>query len=120
MKVATAADGRSVGKLLVAWRDLTHAWPAADIVRNRLLALERWDEVEEDLRHFAERVDAGTAPDLAELHSYKLSAPLPRTWQWLDGSAFRSHVQLTTMAFGVPDVWSDKPLMYQEIGRAHV
>src|SRR3546814_59162 len=117
MKFATAADGSPDGKLLVVSRDLTHAAPAADIVRNLLLALERWDEVEEDLRHFAERVDAGTAPDLAELHSYKLSAPLPRTWQWLDGSAFRSHVQLTTMAFGVPDVWSDKPLMYQ--GMSH-
>src|SRR3546814_3520629 len=86
MKFATAADGSPDGKLLVVSRDLTHAAPAADIVRNLLLALERWDEVEEDLRHFAERVDAGTAPDLAELHSYKLSAPLPRTWQWLDRS----------------------------------
>jgi fumarylacetoacetate (FAA) hydrolase len=117
MKLATCSNGTPDGQLLVVSRDLSRAAPAEGIAHNLLEALEHWDEVQADLNTLYGTVNAGTADGMAALTTYGLIAPLPRTWQWLDASAFRTHVQLTVKAFGVPDVWGDQPLMYQ--GMSH-
>ena len=117
MKLASLADGTPDGSLLVVSRDLTQAAPARHVAPNLLSAIERWDEVEADLRRLADAVMAGTAPQLAPLAMTSLAAPLPRTWQWLDGSVYRSHLDLGTRAYDTPDVWYDRPLMYQ--GMSH-
>lgn len=117
MKFATVADGTADGRLLVVSHDLSCAAPANDIAPNLLLAIERWEEVETDLKALSDAVNDGTAHGIAELDVTALAAPLPRTWQWLDASVFRTHIQLAITAFGVPDVWCDQPLMYQ--GMSH-
>jgi len=73
-------------------------------------ALERWDDVQEALAGLAKRLAAreGTPIDPA-----RLGAPLPRAWQWLDGSAYASHGALMQKAFNLPPIETDLPLMYQ-------
>lgn len=117
MKFATASDGTPDGRLLVVSRDLSCAAPADDIAPNLLTAIEGWDELEAALETRYGQVNAGTAPAICKLELTALDAPLPRTWQWLDGSVFRTHLHLTVTAFGIPDVWWDKPLVYQ--GMSH-
>nr|WP_047168673.1 fumarylacetoacetate hydrolase family protein [Sphingomonas sp. Y57] len=117
MKLASLANGRPDGQLVVVSTDLTLAAPADHIAPNLLNAIERWDDVEADLRELSAAVAAGTAAQLAPLAMDRLVAPLPRTWQWLDGSVYKTHVDLGTAAYGIPDVWYDGPLMYQ--GMSH-
>ena len=117
MKFASAANGTPDGALLVVSRDLSHAAPADAVAPSLLSALERWEEVEHALRALSDAVNAGAAPSLAPLDPATLAAPLPRTWQWLDASAFRAHIELAVAAFGVADMWNDAPLMYQ--GMSH-
>lgn len=117
MKFATFDDGTPDGRLLVVSRDLARAAPADHIASNLLSALERWDGIVADLQDLSAMVNAGKAPRMAPLDIARLAAPLPRTWQWLDGSVFRAHVDLSVEAYGVANVWSDQPLMYQ--GMSH-
>lgn len=117
MKLASIADGTPDGKLVVVSKDLTRAAPADRIAPSLLSAIERWDWVESDLRQLSAAVAAGTAAQLAPLAMESLVAPLPRTWQWLDGSVYKTHVDLGTAAYHLPEVWYDGPLMYQ--GMSH-
>jgi fumarylacetoacetate (FAA) hydrolase len=77
---------------------------------NLVGAIESWRNTELVLRSLAERLAAGESEPLdpATLH-----APLPRTWQWLDGSAFKAHAELMQVAFGHDSLQFDVPLMYQ-------
>ena len=109
MKLATRDDGTPDGELLVVSEDRTRAktvlgWP------NLLAAIRDWQAAEPELRAAAVEVEngAGGTLDLA-----KLRAPLPRSWQWLDGSAFQVHADLMRVAFGTEPIEHDKPLMYQ-------
>lgn len=117
MKLASLDDGTPDGRLIVVARDLSRAVPADHIAPNLLAAIEGWDAVASDLRLLFDALNAGEATQAAPLDVAKLAAPLPRTWQWLDGSVFRSHVDLSIEAYGVADVWGDAPLMYQ--GMSH-
>jgi fumarylacetoacetate (FAA) hydrolase len=67
--------------------------------------LERWDELAPQLAAI------GEFPEL--LDTAKLAAPLPRAWQWLDGSVYSTHAELMQIAFGLDPIESDRPLMYQ-------
>jgi fumarylacetoacetate (FAA) hydrolase len=79
-------------------------WP------NLLAAIESWRDSEPVLRALAARLDAGEGEPL---DTPQLRAPLPRTWQWLDGSAFQTHADLMQVAFGHEALPVEKPLMYQ-------
>lgn len=113
MKLATAHDGSPDGCLLLVSQDQQQAVAIPDIARTLQQALERWDEIEPALRRAADALDAGWARDARPLASWTLLAPLPRSWQWLDGSAFPVHGDLMAEAFHQPPIESDKPLMYQ-------
>ncbi|AXB80485.1 fumarylacetoacetate hydrolase family protein [Novosphingobium sp. P6W] len=108
MRLATFNDGTPDGQLLVVSADGTRAL-AADIP-NLLAAITAWSSAEPVLRALAKRVNAGKgeAFDPAQLR-----APLPRSWQWLDGSAFGTHGELMQIAFNLPPIETDRPLMYQ-------
>ncbi|MCJ1959257.1 fumarylacetoacetate hydrolase family protein [Novosphingobium mangrovi (ex Hu et al. 2023)] len=108
MRLATLADGTPDGSLVLASRDGTRCLKAP--VSNLLNAIENWDVLEPQLAALAERVEAGEGE---ALDPARLLAPLPRTWQWLDGSAFGTHGHLMQIAFGLPPVESERPLMYQ-------
>jgi fumarylacetoacetate (FAA) hydrolase len=113
VKLATAQDGSADGVLLVVSRDLQHAVVAAAIAPTLQQALERWDELSPALQSLSDALNADKLPLAKPLHSWTLLAPLPRAWQWLDGSAFATHGDLMAEAFHQPPIDTKLPLMYQ-------
>jgi fumarylacetoacetate (FAA) hydrolase len=117
MKLATERSGMPDGRLLIVARDLSRVTSADHIVPNLLAALERWTEVLPDLEELSEQLNSGQLTDARPYDPSRLLAPLPRTWQWLDGSAYPTHGQLMQRAYKLPPIPSDPPLMYQ--GMSH-
>ena len=109
MRLATRRDGTPDGELVVVSADETRAQPVPGWP-NLLAAIADWAAAEPDLRAAADRVEQGAGEPLDPA---VLRAPLPRTWQWLDGSAFQAHADLMQVAFGTERIEHDKPLMYQ-------
>lgn len=115
MKLATLADGGRDGTLAVVSRDLTRAVRVQHIASSLLAALDDWAEIEPRLREVAERLEAGPVEGEIPFEPQRCHAPLPRTWQWADGSAYVNHVELVRRARGAtmpPAFWTD-PLIYQ-------
>ncbi len=112
MKLASRRKGRD-GELLVVARDLASCASAAHIVPTLQSALDDWDGVAPALESLYARVNAGSAPGQSALDVTLLDAPLPRAWQWLDGSAYEQHGELMAKAFSRPKIESEYPLMYQ-------
>jgi fumarylacetoacetate (FAA) hydrolase len=110
MKLATFDNGTPDGLLHVVSADNTRALPAPERWRNLLTAMERWSEAAADLQAVYSKVEGGEG---ASLELAGLRAPMPRSWQWLDGSAFTTHSQLVQVAFGIDPVDTSRPLMYQ-------
>ena len=117
MKLATQDAGTRDGRLLVVSRDLATAVPAQGIAETLQEALDRWDEVKPALEALYADLNAGDAEGAFELSEEQLMAPLPRAWQWLDGSAYPTHGELMQRAFNLPPIPTDPPLMYQ--GMSH-
>jgi naringenin degradation protein FdeI len=115
MKLGTLRDGSRDGTLLVVSRDLRRAARATTIAPSLRIALESWYSVEPELQSLFEALQAGKAAEAFDLDTGKLAAPLPRTWQWLDASAFHSHGDLMEKVFKLPPIESKytRPLMYQ-------
>ena len=115
MKVATLRDGSADGRLVVVSRDLRTAAHAESIVANLRLAMESWDKVAPRLAALYDRLNRGDVEDAFEFRATEAAAPLPRTWQWLDGSAFHSHGDLMERAFKHAPIEGKltRPLMYQ-------
>ena len=111
MRLATQADGSRDGVAVVVSSDAARFLPADMPLQ---AALDDWTRAEPMLSALAERVDAGQG---SPLDPATLLAPLPRAWQWLDGSAFPTHGTLMQRAFGLPPIETDRPLMYQ--GMSH-
>lgn len=110
MRFATRNNGTADGELVVVADDGGRVLAAGSQWPSLLHALADWDAFLEEVVPLAARLDAGEgeAIDVAALR-----APLPRTWQWLDGSAFPTHGDLMQRAFNLPPIETDKPLMYQ-------
>jgi fumarylacetoacetate (FAA) hydrolase len=118
MKLATLPDGTPDGRLVIVSRDLGRAADAGEIAATLQDALERWDAVAPALDALAVQVERRTARGLFAIDPQATLAPLPRAWQWLDGSAFPQHGVLMQKAFGLPPIETDRPLMYQ--GMSHL
>ena len=125
MKLATlkidrpkTVSERRDGRLLVVHPGHTRAAvvPASEIP-NLLSAVEDWPAAEPRLREIDAELRAGSWPEVVDLERCKLMAPLPRSYAWLDGSAFISHVILVRKARGAepPEDLRTVPLMYQGI-----
>ena len=115
MKLGTLKEGGRDGTLIVVTRDLSRAVRATNIAPTLQRALDDWDEVAPRLRDLADQLADDKVPGSFELDSSALAAPLPRAYQWVDGSAYVVHVELVRKARGVempPSFWTD-PLMYQ-------
>ena len=114
MKLATLKNGTRDGRLVVVSKDLTRALSAEDAAPTLQAALDDWARSEPALREIAERLEAnpsaGEAFDEGACHS-----PLPRAYQWADGSAYVNHVELVRKARGaeMPASFWEDPLMYQ-------
>ncbi|MES2904652.1 MAG: fumarylacetoacetate hydrolase family protein [Pseudomonadota bacterium] len=113
MKLATLDNGTRDGRLTIVSRDHRRAVSAEGIAPTMQDALERWDQVEPALRSLAELLESGDAPGALAFEPASALAPLPRAWQWLDGSAYESHGALLRQISGRPAPPSDGPLMYQ-------
>jgi fumarylacetoacetate (FAA) hydrolase len=113
MRLATIADGTRDGGLVVVSRDLARAVPATIIAATLQDAIERWAKVEPLLVKLAADLETGTARAIFGFSDRAVLAPLPRSWQWLDGSAFESHGALMSKVFGIDPPPRDRPLMYQ-------
>ncbi len=113
MKLASLKQGRD-GRLVVVSRDLTRATDAFFIVPTLQAALDDWERVAPRLADLAEQLEHGSVPSF-RFHEHDCAAPLPRAYQWADGSAYVNHVELVRRARGVemPDAFWTDPLMYQ-------
>jgi fumarylacetoacetate (FAA) hydrolase len=114
MKLATLRDGSRDGRLVVVSRDLTRCSDARHIAPTLQRALDDWDEVAPELDAIARSLEAGGQP-VARFHETGALSPLPRAYQWADGSAFVNHVELVRKARGaeMPESFWTDPLMYQ-------
>jgi fumarylacetoacetate (FAA) hydrolase len=118
MKLATINDGTADGRLVVVARDLEQVAVADGIARTLQEALDRWDDVLKPLRALYDSLNAGTAEKAVASAAVRFMAPLPRAWQWLDGSAFPQHGILMAKAFDRAPFETEWPLMYQ--GMSHL
>jgi fumarylacetoacetate (FAA) hydrolase len=113
MKLASLKSGRD-GRLVVVSDDLHWFTDAGLIAATLQAALDDWDRCEPELRGLAKSLEHGSAPK-ARFHEREASAPLPRAYQWADGSAYVNHVALVRQARGaeMPESFWTDPLMYQ-------
>ena len=119
MKLASLKGPTRDGTLLLVNENLTRAVAVADIAPTMQYALEHWHAVERLLLNEFEAIDCGTSRTIIdfqqELAEKRVAAPLPRSHQWLDGSAYLSHVERVRRARNdkVPESFYTEPLMYQ-------
>jgi len=113
MKLASLKHGRD-GKLVVVSDDLAWCADATTIAPTLQAALDNWDQVEGDLRNLATDLGHETIPML-RFHERLAASPLPRAYQWADGSAYVNHVALVRQARNaeMPETFWHDPLMYQ-------
>jgi fumarylacetoacetate (FAA) hydrolase len=113
MKLASLKQGRD-GRLVVVSDDLAYFTDASHIVPTLQGALDNWDRFEQLLRNLATDLNHGAIPR-ERFHERDAAAPLPRAYQWADGSAYVNHVALVRQARGaeMPDSFWHDPLMYQ-------
>ena len=110
MRLATLSNGTPDGELIVVSRDAQRCLLATNIADTLQQAIERWSTAERQLRGLAKLLEQGGGQTLDQS---RLLAPLPRAWQWLDGSAFPQHAELMQKAFDLEPIKTDRPLMYQ-------
>ncbi|MDG4720838.1 MULTISPECIES: fumarylacetoacetate hydrolase family protein [Thalassospira] len=116
MKLATLKNGTRDGQLVLVTRDLEFYVDASAIAPTLQAALDNWADVAPRLRELSDEVEAGsTIAKRIKLDMTQLHSPLPRAFQWADGSAYVNHVELVRKARGAEmpqSFWTD-PLMYQ-------
>ena len=113
MKLASLKDGRD-GRLVVVSRDLSRCVAATAVAPSLQAALDDWTAAAPRLSELAEALESGLIPHVP-FDPALCAAPLPRAYQWLDGSAYVNHVALVRKARGAEmpaSFWTD-PLMYQ-------
>lgn len=117
MKLASLKMGGRDGSLIVVSRDLQRAMHASDIAPTLQSALECWEEVEPALAQLSAALNAGPLEGEFDLDLTELASPLPRAYQFLDGSAYLAHVERVRRARGaeMPPSFLTDPLMYQAV-----
>ena len=115
MKLATYKDGSRDGQLVVVSRDLSTAHYATGIAGKLQQALDDWNFISPQLQDLYETLNSGKARHAFPFDPRMCMAPLPRAYQWADGSAYINHVELVRLARNseVPANYYTEPLMYQ-------
>ncbi len=115
MKLATYKDGSRDGQLVVVARDLGLAHYASGICSRMQQLLDDWSFLAPQLQDVYDALNAGRARHAFPFDPRQCMAPLPRAYQWADGSAYLNHVELVRKARGaeVPASFYTDPLMYQ-------
>lgn len=114
MKLASLKSARD-GRLCVVSRDLRRGLEVPQIAPTLQIAIENWALTAVELADIYQRLNDGAVEGAFDLELTELSAPLPRAYQWADGSAYVNHVELVRRARGavLPDSFWTDPLMYQ-------
>lgn len=115
MKLASLKAGGRDGSLIVVNRELTHYVPAHGVAATLQQALDDWSNAAPRLNALYEALSAGGAAEAQPLNPEALAAPLPRAFEFLDGSAYLPHVERVRRARNaeVPESFYHDPLMYQ-------
>ncbi len=115
MKLATLKDQTRDGQLVVVSRDLSLCIPVPDIAPTLQAALDDWETCAPGLREVYNWLNAGEAQGAMPFDQAACHSPLPRAYQWADGSAYLNHVELVRKARNstVPESFFSDPLMYQ-------
>jgi len=117
MKLGTLKEGGRDGTLIVVSRDLKRAVKTSAIAPTLQAALDDWSNTAPRLASLFDELQAGAADGAFDLEIEKLASPLPRAYQFLDGSAYLPHVERVRKARGaeVPESFFTDPLMYQAV-----
>jgi fumarylacetoacetate (FAA) hydrolase len=115
MKLATYKDGSRDGQLVVVSRDLSTAHYATGMASTLQQVLDDWGFISPQLQDLYDTLNQGKARHAFPFDAKQCMAPLPRAYQWADGSAYINHVELVRLARNstVPDNYYTEPLMYQ-------
>lgn len=115
MKLATLKTDTRDGQLVIVSRDLSQYVPAPRIAATLQAALDDWTRCEPELRAVYDQLNANQAGDAQPFDPAVCHSPLPRAYQWADGSAYLNHVELVRRARNsqVPESFFTDPLMYQ-------
>jgi len=115
MKLGSLKEGGRDGTLVVVSRDLRKAVQATGIASTLQQALEDWSNTAPRLAALSDALNAGSADGDFDLDVIKLAAPMPRAYEFVDGSAYLPHVERVRRARGaeVPESFYTDPLMYQ-------
>jgi len=114
MKLATLKDGSRDGHLVVVSKDLSRHVSAGGVIRTLQGALDNWSEVKPRLEELSGKLNLGVVKG-EPFDQEDAEAPLPRAYQWADGSAYVNHVELVRKARGaeMPETFWTDPLIYQ-------
>lgn len=114
MKLATLRDGTRDGRLVVVSNDITQCSDVRHIAPTLQYALDHWEKLAPHLDLVARGIESGSQP-VERFHERDALSPLPRAYQWADGSAYLNHVELVRKARGaeMPESFLTEPLMYQ-------
>lgn len=115
MKLASIKNQTRDGKLVVVSKDLSRYIPVPDIAETMQQALDNWAVVEGQLKEVYQALTQGELADALAFEAGQCESPLPRAYQWADGSAYVNHVELVRKARGaeIPESFWTDPLMYQ-------
>ena len=115
MKLATLQTGDRDGTLVVVSRNLLHCQPVPAIAATLQAALDDWERCAPPLAQVYDALNQGAASAAQPFDAAACHSPLPRAYQWADGSAYLNHVELVRKARGseVPQSFWTDPLMYQ-------
>jgi len=115
VKLASLKTGGRDGSLVIVDRRLKRAAPVPAIARTMQAALDDWPTVSKELDRIYRRLNEGSVPEAVAFDPAACAAPLPRAFQWADGSAYVTHVELVRKARGatMPESFWTDPLMYQ-------
>jgi fumarylacetoacetate (FAA) hydrolase len=108
-------DGSRDGQLVVVSRDLKKCVAVPGIAKTLQAALDNWEELSPRLASAYQELNAGNVPEPQDFDQESCASPLPRAYQWADGSAYVNHVELVRKARGaeMPESFWEDPLMYQ-------
>ena len=115
MKLATLNNGKRDGALVVVSRDLSRAVRVPQLAATLQAALDEWAELAPKLAAVYQQLNDGACADAFPFDETACLSPLPRAYQWADGSAYVNHVELVRKARGaeMPESFWHDPLMYQ-------
>jgi fumarylacetoacetate (FAA) hydrolase len=115
MKLASLKNGTRDGSLVVVSQDLTACVAVPDIARTMQAALDDWDNVLPGLQESYRAVGAGSRKDAKPFDTAQAAAPLPRAYQFADGSVYTSHMELMSAwrKIPVPPMFFEEPFVYQ-------